>query len=167
MFHNHKQQVVYRKRVDTENEKIMNNLLTTEQLRRKVIERMWYYGKHYSIGEDLRTIDRKRLKKLMRFRMDYIKLTTLGKAAVFIMTSYPESMTALDKYGIQIVPVSERVLPKSVVIIGSHSPSVYANPLVACPIIPKESFNDFCHRYRFDLSTICFDKSRPYPFIDM
>lgn len=90
-------------------------------MRRRVIERMWYYGKHYSIGENLNTIDRKKLKRLIKFRMDYIKLTTLGKAANFIITSCPERMKSFDNVTMNLVFVSERVLPKNVVIVGTHS----------------------------------------------
>lgn len=167
LFFNHKQRVAYRKRVDTDNDIILQNAISIEQMRRRVIERMWYYGKHYSIGENLDTIDRKKLKRLIKFRMDYIKLTTLGKAANFIITSCPERMKFFDNVTMNLVFVSERVLPKNVVIVGTHSQNVYANPLVVCPIIPREKFNAFCSKHGFDLERIKFDKSKPYPFIDM
>lgn len=158
---NHRQSVAYKKRVEGENSIITENTVSYNRVQCDILKTMWENGKHYSLDT---TVSRWRA---LKFRLEYMRCCTLGSRPSFLLTSDPELGYGGLPTPIKIFRVKEKFLPKNVLIMGIHNQSVYANPIVACPIIPKERLDEFCLDNGIDTSTITFNKHKKYPFIEM
>lgn len=64
--------------------------------------------------------------------------------------------------------VDESILPKNIVIIGHRHTITYANPLIACPLIDKQHFDQICKMNGIDIESMTmFDsKSKEYPMTE-
>lgn len=165
------QVIAFRRRFDAQNECIMNNIISQREISDLIVRKMWDYGKHYKYDKSLEEMKQKTLMYNLDLRGTYIRLTTIGHKGNFIISSNTEVFGNLTCYPStgkrKVVFVDESLLPKNCVIVGAHPLSVYANPLVACPIIPKEELEQFCLDNALDTDLIVFDKSKQYPFLNM
>lgn len=168
------QKVAVRKRMGDDNQVILDNLIPDERIGDEVLNHIWEYGKIYShpkriYGSDYGTVSWQReMAAILYYQMKYIRLCTFGGTnANFIITSDTEHVPKLFFHNpIQRIIVGQDKLDKHTVIVGASPNCVYANPLVACPIIQKEDFDDFCEENEFDVKSIAFDKKKKFPMIE-
>lgn len=168
------QSVAVRRRVGIENSVIVENLVEDSAVRFEVLKRICDNAKHFSNpyvlwnGNRDDNAERERLASLVYFQLKYIHLCTLGGAnGNFIVSTDDEVVPRLYfPRPVDRVCVPDTMLDPNVVIVGASPKCVYANPIVACPIIPREGLLDFCSDYELDVDSIRLDMTKKFPFID-
>lgn len=168
------QRVAVRKRIGEDNAAIMEHLVPDALIEREVLSTICDYGKAFAhpkrlYGEDYGSCNwRKEIAAILYYQMKYIRLCTLGGAnANFIVSSDTEQIPKLFfPVPVQRIIVGENLLDRNTIIVGASPNCVYANPIAACPILPREGITKFCEENGFDLERIVFDPTKKYPMIE-
>lgn len=171
-IYGHSQVVAVRKRIADENSVFnkdnydtlsFGNVIFRELLKHASRHEIWL-GRYERYSKEWYY----RVCRQMFIRMRYMQANLLGAYMPnFIIGSDPVVKKLFFDTVVNRYVVSESFLPKDCFIIGCSPQCVYANPLVACPIIPKEGLMDFCNEHSFDTDTIKFDPKKRFPMIDM
>lgn len=113
------------------------------------------------------------LKETMLYYMERIKYyISIGKGN-FLITSrqdlyYEPLFLSSEVKNYMPYLVDENILPRNIVIIGHKNSITYGNPLVACPLIDKNHFDQLCEMNGIDIDnmTMLQSKNQNYPMIE-
>ncbi len=157
-------------RINDQNEVILKNKFHFNDAEQNVVktllnQRTFTFKHNCSLDDALKN---DKLKEILYFYLLRIKYYTMMCMGNFVITSHYGVYTSklfspFQIQNFQIYLVSEKFLPKNVLILGHSNINSFATPYVSVPIIDKQHFDSVCQLNGISIDDFKIDTSLRYP----
>ena len=156
-----------------ENKDILKNCFHYSVSDYEVIQTLLRYSDHFELEDPLDYLlkNKKVLKEKVLYQATYIKARTNFAKANFFISSNKELLDNLtykftELHHLKKYLVSEKLLPKNLLILGLRENTNYANSIIAAPILDKNDFDRICKLNGIDIYSMRPDYSKKYPLLE-
>lgn len=156
-----------------DNEKILKNCFHYRVSDYEVIQTLLRNSDHFELEDPLSFLlnNKKILKEKILYQATYIKARTNFAKANFFISSNKDLLDALsfkftELHHLKKYLVSEKLLPKNLLILGLREKTNFANSIIASPIIDKNDFDKVCKLNGIDIDSMQPDYTKKYPLLE-